>query len=78
MSELEEKINKIINSLSKEELIELRNQLMNMFPCRVSNYVPSGDDEVIANYLDEFHYDEKRKEEVLKKYMSKEEFLTRY
>ena len=76
MNELEEKINKIINSLSKEELIELRNQLMEKF--RVSNYVPSGDSEVIANYLDEFHYDEKRKEEVLKKYMSKEEFLKRY
>ena len=77
MNELEEKINKIINSLSKEELIELRNQLMNMYP-PMSNYVPSGDSEVIANYLDEFHYDEKRKEEVLKKYMSKEEFLTRF
>ena len=78
MNELEEKINKIINSLSKEELIELRNQLENMFPPRASTYVPSGDDEVIARYLAEFHYDESRKEEVLKKYMSKEEFLTRF
>ena len=78
MNELEEKINKIINSLSKEELIELRNQLMNMFPPMVSNYVSSGDSEVIAAYARRFYYDEKRKEEVLKKLNSKEEFLTRF
>jgi len=66
MDEVEEKVKKIIESLSKDELIELRKQILDIFK-RTSYYIPSGDSVVIANYARNFHYDEKRKEEVLNK-----------
>ena len=62
MNEIQEKIKKIIDSLSKEEIMELKRQIK-----RISTYVPSGDSVAIAEYAKRFHYDEKRKEEVLRK-----------
>jgi len=62
MNEIEEKIKKIIDSLSKEEIMELKRQIR-----RISYYVPSGDSVDIAEHIRGMHYDEKRKEEVLRK-----------
>ena len=49
-----------------EELIELRDLIKKRLHV-LSPYIPSNDSEVIAEYAKRFHYDEKRKEEVLKK-----------
>ena len=58
----EEKLLKIINSLSKEELIKLRDMIEERVgEYYVSSYVPSGDSVVIAEYARRFHYDETRK-----------------
>ena len=62
MNEIEEKIKKIIDSLSKEEIMELKRQII-----KISYYVPSGDSVDIAEHISGMQYDEKRKEEVLRK-----------
>ena len=62
MNEIEEKIKRIIDSLSKEEIMELKRQIRG-----ISYYVPSGDSIEIAEHIRNLHYDEKRKEEVLRK-----------
>ena len=64
MNILEEKIKKILDSLTKEELMELKRQLL----LNKELYVSSNDSEVIASYLENFHYNESKKEKFLKNF----------
>ena len=61
-----EELKEFINTLSKEELIELRDLIRKRLHV-LSPYIPSNDSVVIAEYAKRFQYDEKRKEEILKK-----------
>ena len=61
-----EELKEFIKTLSKEELIELRDLIKKKLHV-LSPYIPSNDSEIIAEYAKRFQYDEKRKEEILKK-----------
>ena len=69
-----ENLLKLIDCLNVDDLNLLKNRIdeillkLNGDNYSVSNYIPSNDVDVIANYLDSFQFDSSKREEKLKRY----------